>query len=64
MEAAIAKSRALEDIEELQLTVVTINLGAIGLYESLGFKTYGVEPKALKVDNDYYEEALMHLSLK
>jgi ribosomal protein S18 acetylase RimI-like enzyme len=63
MEAAIAKSRALGDVEELQLTVITCNTSAIALYESLGFKTYGVEPKALKLGTVYYEEALMHLAL-
>lgn len=63
MEAAVAKSRAIGDVEELQLTVITCNTGAIALYESLGFKTYGVEPKALKLGTDYYDEALMHLPL-
>lgn len=63
-EAAIAKSRALGDVEELQLTVITTNKNAMRLYESLGFKTYGVEPKALKVGTDYWEEALMHLPLR
>jgi RimJ/RimL family protein N-acetyltransferase len=45
------------------LTVVTINRAARGLYLSLGFKSYGIENAALKLDGRYLDEELMELKL-
>jgi len=60
---AIANARTINGLEELMLSVVTTNIAAIGLYESLGFQTYGMEPRALKLDEGYWDEHLMRLSL-
>ncbi len=46
-------------VEILQLTVVTTNARARGLYTSLGFVEYGVEQRALKLGSAYFDEALM-----
>jgi ribosomal protein S18 acetylase RimI-like enzyme len=46
-------------VEQLTLTVTTTNTAAIGLYKSLGFQTYGVEPRALKSAAGYSDEMLM-----
>lgn len=46
-------------LEQLQLTVETTNERAIKLYESLGFKQYAVEQRALKVDGNYYDQVWM-----
>lgn len=43
--AAIVAS-ARERVEQLTLTVVSDNAGAIALYERFGFAAYGVEPRA------------------
>ncbi len=59
----IEKARNEEGIEQLHLTVVSSNLSAKKLYESLGFETYGVEPRALKDIDQYYDEDLMVLFL-
>ena len=48
-----------EEIEKVIIYVVKKNAGAKKLYESLGFKEYAIEEKALKVDNEYYDEYLM-----
>ena len=51
--------RASGHVELLQLTVVSENLAARRLYESLGFAEYGHEARALKHNGRYYDEILM-----
>jgi RimJ/RimL family protein N-acetyltransferase len=51
-------------IEILNLTVVTINERAKKLYTKLGFKAFGMEEKALKINGNYYDEEYMALLLK
>lgn len=46
-------------VEQLRLSVVTSNTTAIGLYERLGFRAYGTEPRALKSAAGYADEVLM-----
>jgi RimJ/RimL family protein N-acetyltransferase len=62
--AAINHAREIPEIIKLNLTVVSSNEKAKNLYTSLGFASYGVEEKALKVDETYYDEELMVLFLK
>jgi ribosomal protein S18 acetylase RimI-like enzyme len=50
--------------EEIYLSVVTSNMTAMKLYAALGFVQYGLERRALKVGEQYFDEALMALSLK
>ena len=57
-------SYACGEVESIQLTVVNSNKRALRFYERCGFETYGVEPKALKIGNNYLDEALMYRSLK
>lgn len=54
--------RALEErswIEQVHLSVVRTNEAAKALYRSLGFESYAIEPRALKVDGTYHDEELM-----
>ena len=60
---AIAQARTVPGIEQLLLAVVTTNTVARQLYLSLGFEVYGLEPRALKQDEQYCDEALMVLRL-
>jgi ribosomal protein S18 acetylase RimI-like enzyme len=53
---------ARQVVEEVRLTVVATNTAAVRLYERAGFKPYGLEPRSLKVGNDYHDEVLMALS--
>ena len=48
-----------EGIEQVVLTVVAENARARRLYERWGFALYGIEPRAIKVDGGYLDEALM-----
>jgi ribosomal protein S18 acetylase RimI-like enzyme len=52
---------ARENVELIQLTVVKENRPARGLYESVGFLEFGMEPKATKHGDRYYDEAHMAL---
>jgi len=51
-------------VEQLTLSVVTTNEPALALYRKFGFETYGIEPRALKTDAGYSDEALMVLMLE
>jgi ribosomal protein S18 acetylase RimI-like enzyme len=53
------KAKLLEDLGQVTLAVVSSNAEAKGLYASLGFQVYGVEKKALKVGDKYFDEDLM-----
>ncbi|MGY8608319.1 GNAT family N-acetyltransferase [Bacillus altitudinis] len=56
-------AREKKDIEQLYLTVVTTNDSAKHLYRSVGFKSYVVEEKALKINGAYVDEEKMVLCL-
>jgi ribosomal protein S18 acetylase RimI-like enzyme len=55
---------ARQRVELIQLSVVSDNEQARRLYERLGFVEYGIEKKALKQDDRYYDEVLMAKDLK
>ena len=54
---------ARENVELVQLSVVKGNGPAQRLYESAGFREFGVETKASKYGDKYYDETLMALDL-
>lgn len=60
---AINKANTIEEIEKINLSVVSTNEKAKNLYTQLGFKVFGVEEKALKVAETYYDEDHMTLIL-
>lgn len=63
MLAAIEHANAIPYILQLRLTVVSKNVSAIGLYEACGFRTWGIEPRALLVNGIFYDENHMVLLL-
>jgi ribosomal protein S18 acetylase RimI-like enzyme len=60
---AIARAKRLPDLKQLLLGVVVTQTTAKRLYESLGFEVYGREPRAVKVDDEYFDEEFMLLRL-
>lgn len=60
---AIAQARTIAGLEQLLLAVVTTNTAARQLYRCLGFEVYGLQPRALKQGNQYWDEELMILRL-
>jgi len=61
--AFIHAVKRFEGLECLVLGVTVGNVSAIGLYERLGFRRYAVEPKYIKLKNEYFDTALMMLEL-
>ncbi|MDR6226804.1 GNAT family N-acetyltransferase [Desmospora profundinema] len=62
LERLIEEARSLPEMEQLQLTVAADNGPARTLYESLGFKPYGLEKESLKIEQEYVDEE--HMVLK
>ncbi|WP_430702177.1 GNAT family N-acetyltransferase [Mesorhizobium captivum] len=62
VERLLSEARGV--VEEVHLKVVTSNNAAVRLYTRLGFKEYGLEQRALKVGDRYYDEVLMACSVR
>jgi ribosomal protein S18 acetylase RimI-like enzyme len=60
----LKRLRSHPGLRQVTLTVATGQTAAKRLYSSLGFKIYGCEPQALKVDEVYLDEDLMVLNLE
>ena len=60
---AIDLAKSLPGLEQIELAVVTRNKQARNLYASLGFASYGIDPRALLVDGEYLDEERMVLFL-
>jgi ribosomal protein S18 acetylase RimI-like enzyme len=54
----LERARA-DGLEQVTLTVVASNDRARRLYERWGFIVYGIEPRAFKIGQTYYDQALM-----
>lgn len=63
LETAIAHARQVRGLEQLRLIVGEANTGARRLYEAVGFKDFGREPRELKTDGKYYDSIHMWLEL-
>ena len=63
LDAAIERARRLDGIEQIQLAVSARSEAAIRLYQRRGFSSYGREPRALHVGDDYTDTFLMRLAL-
>jgi ribosomal protein S18 acetylase RimI-like enzyme len=64
MNALLASVRELPGIACVHLTVTSTNTAARELYLSLGFRSFGVEPKALAVDGAFFDEEHMVLEIE
>jgi len=51
-------------VEEICLTVVASNAAAHQLYSAAGFERYGLERRAIRVGDDYFDDVLMALPLQ
>lgn len=60
---AIAVAESLAGVKQLHLGVVSSNRPALRLYESVGFVSYGEEPRALFIRGRYYAERFLWLRL-
>ena len=62
LQALLARARA-EGLESLVLTVTEGNDAARSLYERCGFRSFGIEPRAIKVGPTYHAKNHMVLDL-
>ncbi|MEK9197106.1 MULTISPECIES: GNAT family N-acetyltransferase [Bacillales] len=63
LQEVISRAKDFEGVEQIRLQVVSTNESAKKLYQSLGFETYGVEPRALLHNGQYLDEDMMVLFL-
>jgi len=64
IEELLSRVRKLDNMEQVNLSLVTTNIRARHLYTRFGFETFGVERKAHKSGKNYYDEEFMVLYLK
>ena len=58
------EEEAAREFDQVHLSVVAENADACRLYEWLGYETYGIEPRAIKYEGQYYDDAFMVKLLK
>ncbi|HUO24044.1 MAG TPA: GNAT family N-acetyltransferase [Candidatus Aquilonibacter sp.] len=63
LESVLDRAATVPGIEQIMLAVAATQDAAISLYRSLGFETYGCEPRALKVGSRYIDEEHMVLTV-
>lgn len=63
VEAALDRARSDGRLRRVNLTVVSQQQAAVRLYESLGFRAYGVEEETFSSGGRFYDEILMTLPL-
>lgn len=61
--AALEKAKEIDGIEQIYLAVESTNEPAKNLYSSFGFKVFGKDTRAMKIDDTYYDEDHMVLFL-
>ena len=59
----IRRAEMIPGLEQVLLVVAATQHNARRLYESLGFRKYGVEPRSLKIGDQYIDDELMLLYL-
>ena len=63
LSALLERIHSCPGVEQVALPVVGRQKAATALYHSLGFKTFGVEPRGMKVGNEYFENEHMAMEL-
>jgi RimJ/RimL family protein N-acetyltransferase len=61
LEEIITRSKQLHELKLIYLSATATNEPAKRLYQSMGFKSYGVERNAMKVGQEYLDEEWMAL---
>ena len=59
----VAEAKRQTGITQLVLTVTQTNVPARTLYENFGFRSFGVEPHAIRVGETYFDKNHMILAL-
>jgi ribosomal protein S18 acetylase RimI-like enzyme len=63
MEALLERAMKSEGLDQVQISVTETQSPALALYRSLGFETFGREPRALKIGDRFIDEDYMVLRI-
>lgn len=58
------RAKQIEGLQQILLSVTFNQIAAIRLYQSLGFKPFGCEPRALRIGENYINEQYMILQMR
>ena len=64
VQAALDAAASRPEVRVVTLTVTEGNAAAIGLYESCGFRTFGIEPMAIATPDGFKSKVHMWLALR
>jgi len=63
MTTLLDRARNIQGVEQIVLSVTTTQTAATALYRSLGFQSFGLEQRALKIGDRYVDEEYFVLPL-
>ena len=63
MQEIIRRAKDIKGLEQI-LLVASAHLPARKFYEGIGFQAYGIEPRSLKIGNEYVDDVLMVLYIR
>jgi RimJ/RimL family protein N-acetyltransferase len=58
---ALSLARSVPEVVQVNLSVNAANASAIRLYEAAGFKAFGREPRAMRINGEFHDELHMYL---
>lgn len=64
MTILLERGGALDGVQQILLSVTATQVAAIRLYRSVGFTTFGLEPRALKIGERFVDEEYMFLRMR
>ena len=64
LSAIVERAKSDPRLEQILLGIAAPQAAAMALYRSFGFESYGIEPNALKVGDEYVDEVCMILRLR
>jgi len=64
LQTLLDRSRSIEGVEQILLSVTSTQTAAIRLYRSLGFEPFGCEPRSLKIGDRLIDEEYLVLRLR
>ncbi len=64
MQMLLARVTELNGLEQVLLSVTSSQTTALALYQSLGFESFGTEPRALNLEGRYLDEHYLIFALK
>ena len=63
MQEAISRASNMTGLEQISLGVISGNDSARNLYLSLGFESFGLEKRAIVINEEYHDDELMQMFL-